>query len=518
MATTLQRKTDASHEQTAQAYVLTTADMELDDFTSIVLGHRKLALAPDVREVIAASRKIVDDALDKPEPVYGLNTGLGHRRNERVSNELLLAYQPYIVRTHAGSVGEALSEATSRAAMVARIVGLSRGGAGIRETTLDALIAMLNTGVHPKIPEFGSVGASDLCAMSAIAEVVIGEGEASYQGEMVWGRDALAKAGLEPVILQAKEGLGLVNANGLSIGAGIMALWRAKRVLKLANLAVALSLDAYDGNPSPFDARIQAAKAFPEQVEIAATIRALLQGSDIWEPSTTQALQDPLSFRTVPQVHGAVARQIKFADEALQIELNNRSDNPLVDVESGGLISGGNSQAPAPALAMDALRIGLCHIAILAERRCTHVFRRLQASTSVDAAVQNQAVQNMRLVFFSAADLMSRIKANAAPASIHAPSVGHDVEDHGSLGPAVAAATERTLELLEYLLSVEILISVAAVSGMERSEKLGQGTKKAFDLAYAAAVQRDDFAHVTASRQLSAIRALIPQLLSTVFK
>lgn len=390
-------ETDTSQGLDQPAYTLTTADMTLDEFASIVFDRRKITLAPEVRRVVAASREIVDAALNRPDPVYGLNTGLGHRRNERVSNDLLLAYQPYIVRTHAGCVGEALPEATSRAALVARIVGIARGGAGVSEATLDALIALLNSGVHPRLPEFGSIGASDLCAMSAIAEVLIGEGEATFGGTTSWGRDALVAAGLAPIVLQPKEGLGLVNANGLSIGAGALAVWRARRVLELANLAVAISLDAYDGNPSPLDPRIQAAKSFPEQAKIAARICALLEGSSIWNPSSTRALQDPLSFRTAPQVHSAVLRQVQTAREELQIELNNRSDNPLVDVETSSLISGGNSQALAPALAMDSLRIGLCHIAILSERRCSHVFRRMQAARSVDEAVQGQRVQTMRL-------------------------------------------------------------------------------------------------------------------------
>jgi len=488
---------------------LTEAALSCAEVAALASGE-ELVLSPEVRALVEASREIVDEAVQRTEPVYGLNTGLGHRRNERVSAALLQDYQPYIIRTHAGAIGAPLSEPDVRATMVARIVGIARGGAGVGLETLDLLVAMLNRRVHPQVPEFGSVGASDLCSMSAIAEVMIGRGVAMYQGELMPAMQALAAAGLAPVRLKPKEGLALISGNGLAIGAGALTVERARRVLRLADLAGALSLDAYGGNPVPLDPRVQAAKSYPEQAETGQRLRELLAGSAIWTPSpTARSLQDPVSFRTIPQVHGAVRRQVCEAATVVEVELNSRSDNPLVDVGSGAILSNGNFQALPIALAFDGLRTGICHIASMSERRCSHVFRKLQAMSSIDDAIQNAEMPVTSLVAYSAAELSARLRTLAAPASIHVPSLAHDVEDHGSLGPGTIAFTAQSLDLLEMLLAVEIHLSAALADCAGASDGLGEGTRAAYRLAGQAMTRSQETGRPTTAGVIDLLRNML---------
>ena len=323
---------------------------------------------------ILASRAVVERAVAGDRLIYGLNTGLGHMRDERVPLEVLQRYQRQMIAGHACGIGPPLDSEDVRAAMLARVSGAARGGSGLTLEAVQLLVAMLNAGVHPIVPSAGSVGAGDLMHMAAIAVVMIGLGEAELNGELLPGGEALARAGLAPIVAQPKEGLALVSSNGVAIGSGALVAAEGQRLARLADLACALSLEATRGNPSPWDEAAAAAKAIPGQIAAAAEVRALLEGSYLHDAETVLSVQDPLSFRVAAQVNGAYREQVTAAEHAVEVELNGIGDNPMVVIERDMLLSNGNFQPMQLTLAFDALRTGAAHVAMISERRMNKVF------------------------------------------------------------------------------------------------------------------------------------------------
>src|SRR5581483_6125359 len=380
-------------------------------------------VSAEVLARVEAGRAVVERVLQGDTLVYGLNTYLGHMRDEPVSTEMLLQYQVHMVVGHAGGVGAPLSDQDVRALMLARVAGIARGGSGAHPGALHAILAMLNAGVHPVVPEVGSVGASDLMHMAAVAMVAIGRGEARLQGEILPGAEALARAGLTPYVLQPKDGLALISANGASIGIGALVVRQAQRVAVLADTATALALEAIGGNPSPFEPVAAAAKPLAGQIAAAAHVRDLLDGSYLYDPATTLSVQDPLSFRVVPQVHGALREQIANARHSVEVELNAIDDNPMVSIEEDRLLSTGNFHPMLLALDFEALRIGLAHVGMLSERRMNKIL----AQRFSDPAFYLQAADDPEqrafggLLTYSAAALLSELKHLAMPVTLECP-------------------------------------------------------------------------------------------------
>ena len=447
------------------------------------LGAR-VEIAPEVQAVVAASREVIEAALAAGTPVYGLNTGLGPRRNERVAATLLADYQRHIVLSHAGAVGRPLDDGDTRAVMFARLVGLTRGGSGVSPEVLGAVTDLLNANVHPVIPEIGSVGASDIGALAAVASVLIGHGRARYQGVEMSGADALLAAGLLPAVLAPKDALALISANAVSIGVGAGAALRAVAAARLADLAGALTLEAMGGNLSPFDPEVQEAKPFPGQRGAAASVRAALRDSYLHCPDRTMSVQDPLSIRTIPQVHGAFREQVDRALHAVTVELNGRGDNPLVSSETGRTLSNGNFHPMVMALAFDSLRIGAAHVGSISERRISRLARRYDGEETAEQRVLTGVVPRLPMTLtHSAATLSSQLRNLAGPATLSLPPVGHGVEDHGTLAPLTVAQTLRSLEKLELLFSIEILFAAACVAAMPQPPRLGAGTRPVYEAA-----------------------------------
>ena len=305
--------------------------LRVDDIVRIANGAG-VELLPAAVERIEASRAVVDRQLERPEPVYGLNTLLGHARDERMPEDALLAYQVATVRLHDGGLGPSLPTAVVRAAMAVRLAGIVRGGSGATLPVARTYVAMLEAGVHPIVPEHGSVGASDLMHMAAIAQVMIGSGAAEYQGRRLSGAEAMGRAGIPLVELKAKDGLAVLSANGVSIGWGALVVARTARLAAAADLVAAATMEALSANPSVIEAVAAAAKPIPGQVDAAAHIRRLLRGSPTLEPDGDVSVQDPLSIRVVPQVHGALREVGRFTHEAVEGELAAMDDNPLVVV------------------------------------------------------------------------------------------------------------------------------------------------------------------------------------------
>ncbi|MDQ4046909.1 MAG: aromatic amino acid lyase, partial [Actinomycetota bacterium] len=308
----------------------------------------EVVLSADALDLIGLSREVVQAAIDSGHSVYGLNTLLGSGRDTAVEEESILDYQVQVVRYHHSGIGDLLAPEEVRAVILARLTGFTRGGSGVRPETVRFYAELLNRGVMPAVPRAGSVGSSDLTQLAAVAAVAIGEGQAlAPDGSIIPGAAALAAAGLQPLVLAPGEALALVSANSYSIGAGALALGRLQRLADLADTALALSLEAtgrYDGgaNLSPFSPAVQAAKAVDGQRISAANVRNLVRGGWLEDARRQASVQDALSFRAAPQTHGAFRAQVTALAEALEVELNGRGDNPLTDLDSGRMISGGN--------------------------------------------------------------------------------------------------------------------------------------------------------------------------------
>jgi histidine ammonia-lyase len=369
--------------------------------------------------------------------------------------------------------------------MLARVSGAARGGAGLTLAAVRLLAAMLNAGVHPIVPSAGSVGAGDLMHMAAIAVVMIGRGEAELAGEILPGGVAMARAGLEPIVAQPKEGLALVAANSVAIGSGALVADQAQRLAELADLACALSLEAAHGNPGPFDEAAARAKDIPGQVASAAAVRALLEGSYLNDPATVLSVQDPLSFRVAAQVNGAYREQVGAAAHSVHVELNAIGDNPMVLIERDTMISNGNFQPMQLALAFDALRTGAAHVGMISERRMNKLTTIRFSDPGLMLARLNDeelAQQSPRraLVQYAAASLLAELKHLTAPLSIHLPPLDLDVEDHGTVAPSVVFTTRRALDLLDTILVCEIQIAIDLMDA-QGVPALGAGTRAVYD-------------------------------------
>ncbi|HSH44325.1 MAG TPA: histidine ammonia-lyase [Longimicrobiales bacterium] len=346
--------------------------LRLEDVERVADGTASPALTDGARQRIRAAREVVDAAVREGRVVYGLTTGFGALADVRVPAERLEELQENLIRSHAAGVGEPLPEREVRAITLLRANVLALGHSGVREVVVERLLEMLDRGVHPVIPTRGSVGASgDLAPLSHIALVLMGEGEAVVDGRRMDGGEALARVGLAPVRLQAKEGLALNNGTQAMTGVGALALLAAERAVETAEVAGAMSLEALRGTPDPFDALIQRARPQPGQAESAARLRGLLRDSEIRESHRVDdpRVQDAYSLRCMPQVHGAARNAFAYIRQVLETESNSATDNPLIFPEEGRIISGGNFHGQPVAQVLDLLAMACADLASMSERR-----------------------------------------------------------------------------------------------------------------------------------------------------
>ena len=459
--------------------VISDEPMSLEDLVSIVQGAR-VAVDDAVRARMAAARAVVDRALAADEAVYGLTTGVGHSRDTRLTEEEIRGQQLFLIMSHNGGVGPALPVPIVRAALAVRVNGLARGGSGASPAAADILVAMLNRGVHPVVPEVGSVGAGDLPAMAGMAQVAVGSGRAVYQGELLPGGEALARAGIAPFTPSGKDGLALISSNAVSIGHAALVVARAGRLAHLADLAAALTMEALGANPSILEPSVVAAKAIAGQGAAADHLRTLLEGGSLVEPGAAHSVQDALSIRVVPQVHGAVRHFVAALDQAVAEELNAAADNPLVSTATQTLISNGNFHPMVMAIATEALRIAVTHVGQLSERRMAHLWEALSVALTHGRPAVAPVGMALR---YPAAAVFSELRHLAAPATLDTPPQDLGVEDHSTGAPLTVRLTDRSLDLLEDLLVIEMLLARDALSGAEApGRRLGRGTGAALRL------------------------------------
>lgn len=425
----------------------------------------QVAIDPACRDGIRASAALVQKATEGDAAVYGVNTGFGKLAMKRIARDDLATLQLKLLRSHAVGVGEPMSERVVRLILVLKATSLARGYSGVREEVVDALIALYNAGVIPVIPCQGSVGASgDLAPLAHLCLPLIGEGEAFYQGERMPGDEALAKAGLKPIALGAKEGLALINGTQVSAGLAIEALLATDQLFEAAVISGALTLDAARGSDGPFDPRIHAVRGQPGQIDCAAAYRALMVGSQIRASHLEgdDRVQDPYCLRCQPQVMGACLDQMRYAAQVLVREANAVTDNPLVF--DGLMVSGGNFHAEPVALAADALAVAIAEIGAITERRIAMlvdtVVSRLPPFLTPDPGLNS----GFMIVHVTAASLASENKSLAHPASVDSLPTSANQEDHVSMATFAARRLTPMLSNTAYIVAIELL---AAAQGIE---------------------------------------------------
>jgi len=439
----------------------------LDDLPAIADSYAPVALAPGATSRIDASRAVVDRKAEGDEAVYGINTGFGALAETRIPRDALGALQLNLLRSHAAGVGDPLPERSVRASMALRANVLAKGFSGIRRSTLDLLIEMLNRRVHPRVPSRGSVGASgDLAPLAHLALVVIGEGEATVGADprVMSGRDALTAAKLAPATLMPKEGLALINGTQPSTAVAALAVLGAERLSRAADIAAALSIDALRGSTRPFDPRIHSARPHAGQRTSAANIFALLAGSAINQSHEhCGRVQDAYSLRCAAQTHGAARDALAFARAALTIEANGATDNPMVFAEDNEILSGGNFHGAPIAIAADVSVIALAQLVNISERRSDRLVDPALSDLPAFLTPDSGLHSGYMLAQVTAAALASEIKTLAHPASVDTIPTSANREDHVSMSMGAALKTEHALSLATRVIAVEILCACQAI-------------------------------------------------------
>jgi histidine ammonia-lyase len=457
------------------ALILDGQPLTLAEIEAVSLTRRPVAIAPAALTRVTQGRALIEEILTAGETVYGVNTGFGKLSDVRVPAGSLAQLQTNLVRSHAGGVGQPLSEAESRAMLLLRANVLAKGFSGCRPALVERLVALLNAGVHPVIPEKGSVGAcGDLAPLAHLALVVIGEGEAFYQGERMAGDEALKRAGLQPIVLAAKEGLALLNGTQAMTAVGALAVARARRVAQLADLAGAMSLEALMGTPAAFDPRIQQARPHRGQIRAAEHLVELLADSPIREShrKADMRVQDAYCLRCMPQVHGAVRDALEHVRGILEIEAGSATDNPLIFSEiaskkqnRGAILSGGNFHGAPLAYAFDYAAIVLTDLAGITERRIDRLLNvdineGLPAFLSHDPGLSS----GFMIAQIVAAALINECQVLAHPSSAGSIPTDGGKEDHVSMGMTGALKLRQIVENVERVVGIELM---CAAQGLE---------------------------------------------------
>jgi histidine ammonia-lyase len=467
------------------AVSLTGDDLTLADVWAVAVEGAPAELSDEGRAKLHRARELVERAAAESsgEHTYGINTGFGRFVSKTIPAELAEELQLRLLRSHACGVGDPYPREVVRAAMLLRANALAKGYSGARAETVELLLECLNRGVTPVVPSRGSVGASgDLAPLAHLALPLVGEGRATVDGEVLAGGDALAGVGLEPVVLRAKEGLSLINGTQFMAAIGALALVRARRLAQTADVACALSLEALQGSRASFLPEIHELRPLAGQQASAANVLRLLEGSAILEAHRwCDKVQDAYSLRCAPQVHGASRDLLAYAESTVAVELNAATDNPLVLVERGELVSNGNFHGQPLAFALDAAAMALAELASISERRVERLTNP-SLSDGLPAFLTHDGGLNSGFMIpqYVAASLVSENKVLAHPAGVDSIPTSAGQEDHVSMGNASALKCWQVLANAERALAIELL---AAAQGVEFLAPLepGAGVRAAHD-------------------------------------
>ena len=444
----------------------------------------RVTLDDTARERVKASRDFLEAKVAGGEAVYGVTTGFGRLADISIAADQRTTLQHNLVRSHASGMGDPMSQPSVRALMVLRANALARGFSGCRTDLIEQLLALLNAGIHPRVPEFGSVGASgDLAPLAHVALGLLGEGEVEYKGEWRPAEKCLEAEGITPIILSLKEGLALINGTQATTGLGVLALLRAERSLETAEAVAAMSMEALLGTPEAYRAEIHEARPHGGQIRSAAILRSLLEGSEIRESHREDdpRVQDAYALRCVPQVHGAGRHALAYIRGILETEANSATDNPLVFPDSEVVVSGGNFHAQIVSQALDLLTIAVADLASISERRVERLLNPdLSMGLPAFLASQPGLESGFMIAQVTAVDLLAEIRVLSHPASVDSVTTSANQEDHVSMGLAAARKARRAVGCLERVLATELM---CAAEGIEYRRPLLGG--RGVEIAYA---------------------------------
>ena len=451
-------------DRAEQAPLLLTGEgLSVEDLAAVARGGCSVAIAPDGEARLEAARRVVERALAAGEPVYGLNTGLGARAGERLTDEALRAFSYQTIRGRAQALGAPLPTEAVRAAMLVRLNGFLKGASGVSPSVAHGLRDCLNAGVTPVVGETASIGAGDLCWMASLARALIGEGEMwDASGRVGPASDGLRAVGLAPFVLGPKDGLALANNSGMTAGLSALAVAEAAQLIDMLQAATALSLEAFRANLSPLDPAVLAARPQAGQAEAAAQLKQLLAGSALLEAGAARRLQDPLSLRNAVQIHGAALEALAWARRAAEQEINGSGDNPVVLLDEGSMLSGGGYHTPLLTLTLESLSRALLQVAMAQAARLSKLlsprFSDLPLFLAAPGSDSNGFAPLMKVV----EALVAEIVQQAQPVAIW-PSLNADgVEDSLTNAPLAAKSLSQLLGNARRLVAIELIVACQA--------------------------------------------------------
>ncbi len=440
-------------------------ELSIGEVVEVARNGKKVALAESAIEDIHKARSQVEDVVEDNRVCYGITTGFGRFSDTRISPREVLQLQENLIRSHAAGTGESLSDETVRAMMLLRINALAQGHSGIRHRTIKLLIDMLNKRIHPVVPSQGSLGASgDLAPLAHMALVLIGEGKAKVDGEVLKGEAALQKRNLQPVTLRSKEGLALINGTQMMTAIASLVLNDAFNLLKHADVALALTMEGLKGILAPFKSLLHEVRPHPGQKLVAKNVYNILQDSSLVLETREDRVQDAYSLRCAPQVHGASRDACKHTSETVKREINSATDNPLLFPEENEIISGGNFHGQPLALTLDYLAMALSELGNISERR---VFRMVDGTLNNDLPMfltrHGGLNSGYMIAQYTSASLVGENKMLSSPASIDSIPTSANQEDHVSMGAISARKVMKIKENLKNIIAIEFITAVQAI-------------------------------------------------------
>ncbi|SKC84846.1 HAL/PAL/TAL family ammonia-lyase [Maledivibacter halophilus] len=461
--------------------ILNGKDLTLEDFIAVVRDREKVEISKESMELLKRARKVVFEMAEEGVPVYGLNRGVGWNKDKTVFKDFFQQYNKNLIYAHCVAVGPEMNEEDVRAVMLARLNTFLVGCAGIQPELALMYKEFLNHGIHPVIPERGSVGEADIANLSHVGLAMIGEGEVLYNGMRMSAKEAINKVGLEPAVLGPKDGLAIVSSNALAAGPGALAIKEISDIIDIANIIYSMSLEGLKGNVAPIGEKINKMRRFEGQNYCAEKIRSYLKGSYLWDPATTRPLQDPLSYRCASAVHGAVKDSLEYTCENLMIHLNTTEDNPCLLVDERKMITSCNFEPTTWVLGFEMLGSGLNHLSKMSCHRTIKLADPAFTGLSrflTPAEGDTIAYGTIQKSFTS---LATEINHLSNPATADFFPVAGNIEDHANNSPFVVRKTRQIVDNLRYILGIEMLHAVQAID-LRKGIKLGNGTKAIYDV------------------------------------